>query len=498
MSFFESFRAARWIRLANLILQAVLFVTLFAGLNYLASSYSWGRLDLTRGGRYSLSPETMAFLKDLTSPVSIVVTTKEAEANPELRGLLREYVYATEDIPGKVTVDYLDVYERHREAQQLGVEESNLILLRSNASHRILGADELYHLVRGERLEFQGEQVLTSAILDLSTGVRKKIYFLVGHDELRPDDSEVTTGLSAARDYLTQRNFDVKQLELSVTRRIPEDASLLIAVSPQKPYSPFETELLRQFLRARAGRLILFLAPTTRSPMLPSSLGLEPLLQDWGVVADNDRIYDNGPQNVTEDGDLILREFLPHPVTQSLLNAPAPSLRIGPARSIAPDLARAAGLGLDVVTLAATSPSAWGEVNDRFTGVATYHAGVDIHARPGANPPGRLGVAVASEPVTTRHNLLFSVPRGRLVVFGTGDLIDNVRFANAGVLDILMGAVNWMVDRTTQLKVAPHPIQRFELSLSERELSNLRRTLLFALPGLAALLGLVVYWTRRH
>src|SRR5476649_2640840 len=138
--------------------------------------------------------------------------------------------------------------------------------------------------------------------------------------------------------------------------------------------------------------------------MLPSSLGREPLLLDWGVIADNDRIYDNGPQNVTEDGDVILREFLPHPVTQSLLNAPAPSLRIGPARSIAPDPARAAGLGLDVVTLAATSLSAWGEVNNRFSGVATYNAGVDIHARPGANPPGRLGVAVASEPVTTREN----------------------------------------------------------------------------------------------
>ncbi len=497
MSLFESFRAARWIRLANLVLQAVLFVTLFAGLNYLASNHPWGRLDLTQGGRFSLSPETLAFLKDLTSPVSIVVTTKEAEASPELRGLLREYVYATEDGPGPVTVDYLDVYERHREVQQLGVEEPGVILLRCNANHTILRLDELYRLARGERQEFQGEQALTSAILEISSGVRKRIYFLVGHDELRPDDANVTTGLSAAREYLAQRNFDVKPLELAVTRRIPEDAALLVAVSPQKPYAPIETELLRQYLRVRAGRLILFFSPTN-STMLPASLGLESLLQDWAVIADNDRIYDKGPENVTEDDDLILREFLPHPVTESLLGAPAPTLRIGPARSIAPDRARAAGLGLQVTTLAATSTSAWGEVNNRFAGVATYTPGVDVHPRPDANPPGRLGIAVASEPVAPRDNLLFTVPRGRLVVFGTGDLIDNVRFANAGALDILMGAVNWMVDRTTQLKIAPHPIQRFELSLSERELSNLRRSLLFALPGVAGLLGLIVYWTRRH
>jgi len=497
MPFFESFRAARWIRLANLVLQAVLFLTLFAGLNYLAGNQSWGRFDLTRGGRYSLSPETIAYLKDLASPVHIVVTTEEAKADPELRGLLREYAYATEGSPGKVTVEYLDIYLQHNEAEQLGVDRPNVILLACPGNHTLRTIDELYRVAQGKRLEFQGEQVLTSAILEISSAAKKRIYFLVGHGELRPDDADMTTGLSTARDYLVQRDFEVKPLELAATRRVPEDAALLIGVWPRTSYTPFETELLRQYLAARAGRLILFLAPS-RSSLLPPSLGLEDLLSDWGVSADDDLITDTGPENVTEDSDLIIRYFTPHPVTQSLLNGPAPSVRFGAARSVRPDRARAAGRGLQVTTLAATSATAWGEVNTRFSGIPTYHPGIDVRAPAGADPPGRLGVAVASEPVTVHDNLAFTVPRGHLVVFGTGDLIDNVRFANEGVLDILMGAVNWMVDRNTQLNVAPHPIERFELSLSERELSNLRYSLLLALPGAAALLGLIVYWTRRH
>jgi len=498
MPLLESFRAARWVRLTNLILQAVLFLTLFAGLNYVAGNHSWGRYDLTRGGRYSLAPETIAYLKDLTSPVQIVVTTEEAEVNPELRGLLREYAYATEDsVGGKVTVEYLDIYQHHREAEQLGVNEPGVILLLCNAHHTVLRTDDLYHIVQGVRKEFQGEQALTSAILEISSGMRKKIYFLVGHGELRPDDVDAVHGLSAARDYLAQRNFEVRPLELAANGRVPEDAALLIAVAPQTSYAPFETELLRQYLGARAGRLILFLAPS-RSLILPSTLGLEPLLTDWGVIADDDRIIDTGSENYTDDDDLIIRTFPSHAVTQSLLAAPAPSLRVGPARSVRPDPPRVANHGLQVTILAASSKTAWGEVNNRFGGAPAYNPGVDIRALPGAEPPDRLGVAVASEPVTVRDNLSFTVPRGRLVVFGTGDLIDNVRFANAGVLDLLMGAVNWMVDRTTQIRIAPHPIDRFELSLSEHELGNLRRTLLFVLPGVAAFLGLVVYWTRRH
>ena len=105
MAAFESFRRARWVRTTNLVLQAVLFVTLFGGLNYLAGNHAW-RFDLTRYRRYSLSPETLAYLKELRSPVRIIVTVAEDSASPEIRGLLREYAYATEGNPdGRISVE---------------------------------------------------------------------------------------------------------------------------------------------------------------------------------------------------------------------------------------------------------------------------------------------------------------------------------------------------------------------------------------------------------
>ncbi|MSU68000.1 MAG: ABC transporter, partial [Opitutaceae bacterium] len=58
--------------------------------------------------------------------------------------------------------------------------------------------------------------------------------------------------------------------------------------------------------------------------------------------------------------------------------------------------------------------------------------------------------------------------------------------------------VNWTVDRDTQLNVPARPIERFQLSLSADVFLKLRYALLFILPGLAALLGLAVYWARRR
>src|SRR4029078_2493000 len=112
------------------------------------------------------------------------------------------------------------------------------------------------------------------------------------------------------------------------------------------------------------------------------------------------------------------------------------------------------------------------------------------------DPPDRLGVIVASERLSVRDNLPFSVPGGKLVVFGAGDLVSNGRLDNASLL-LTLNAVNWSVDRDHQLAIPPRPIERFQLALSTSDFTRLRYALLLVLPGASLMLGLLVYWTRR-
>src|SRR3954466_929974 len=106
----DSFRTARWIRTLNLLLQAALFLTLFAGLNYLARNHP-SRFDLTHQHRYSLSAETEAYLRNLPQPARVVVTVTpdsetpaNAQAFRDIAGLLREYTYASEsNLNGRIT-----------------------------------------------------------------------------------------------------------------------------------------------------------------------------------------------------------------------------------------------------------------------------------------------------------------------------------------------------------------------------------------------------------
>lgn len=490
MAYYDSFRAARWIRFINLILQAVLFVTLFAGLNYVALNNAW-RFDLTKTHRHSLSPETRSYLERLDRNVRVVVTVSSDSGNEELTqafrdisGLLREYGYVTRNNPkGKVEVRYLDVYQNRREAEALQLNTPNQVILISDNNRRVLTLGDFYETKDMKRAAFRGEATLTAALLDVSNPDKKKVYFLAGHSEMRPDAVDPLGGLSALRDELRQRNFDIAVLDLSINRRIPDDTALIIVAAPQGRLQPFEEELLRNYLTTRAGRLILMLAP-----QVPH--GLDNLLFDWGITVYDDIIVDLNAESTTEANDLRLWNFRSDPpshITDTLINNVMPVV-VGMTRSISDDLGRATDDGLRVKKLVVTSPDAWGERSYR-TRQFVYTPGQDLK--------GELGVMVISERLKPA-NLQFSVKGGRLAVFGTGDLVTNSRIINIGNLNLFLSTVYWAVDRDTQLNIPVRPIQRFQLALSAEELSRLRLVLLLGLPGCVALLGLIVYWTRRN
>ncbi|HEY8995326.1 MAG TPA: GldG family protein [Lacunisphaera sp.] len=489
MAYYDSFRAARWIRFINLVLQAVLFLALFAGLNYLALNHAW-RFDLTESHRHSLSAETCSYLERLERDVKIYVTISNdgadadiAQAYRDVSGLLREYAYRTRNnAHGKIEVRFLDIYQNRKEAEALQLDRPNQVVLLSDNHPHVLSLADFYTTKDMKREAFRGEAVVTAALLDVSSPDKKKIYFLSGHGEMQPNDVDRRRGLSSLRDELRQRNYDVEGLDLSLTRKVPDDAALIIVAGPQGALKPFEEELLRNYLTTRAGRLILLLD-------FGVPHGLENLLFDWGILVYDNVIIDPDPRSITENNDMRLWRFSQDAsgITDNLIKNNM-FLVVGPARVINDDPGRSVDDGLRVKKLIASSPSAWGEASYRIK---------SFEYTPGQDLKGELGVMVISERLKPA-NLPLSVKGGRLAVVGTSDLVTNDRIITVGNLNLFLGTVSWTVDRDTQLNIPVRPIQRFQLALSAEELTQLRLGLLLGLPGIVAIIGIAVYWTRRN
>lgn len=226
MAIRHTFAFARWMRTLNLVLQAVLLLTFFGGLNYLALNYGW-RWDLTNHRRHTLSEETLAYLRSLEQPVKLVITTNpntnNADANQafrDIQGLLREYTTATAaKNDGKVLVEELDIYRNQLRAEALGIDEAHLVVAICNDRTTIIKWSDFYETRERVAVAFKGEQVVTSAILSVSNPERPKIYFLAGHGEMRPSDVNAARGLSVFADELRQRNLQIEAIDLTMQKR---------------------------------------------------------------------------------------------------------------------------------------------------------------------------------------------------------------------------------------------------------------------------------------
>lgn len=485
----DTFRPALRRRALHAALQVVLALSLFVGLNLLAARHGY-RHDLSRHARHSLSAETVSYLKTLEQPVKFVVTFPAepdddtlTQAYRDIRSMLRDYADAAAGAPAPLQVEFVDVYLNRAAAQRHGITEPNRIFVFSGDKFREIKLDEIYRLRDGEKTAFAGEQAFTAALLDVTRPGRQKIYFLTGHGEMEPGEPDPARGLSLLRDELRLRNFEVATHDLSIDPRLPGDAALLIAAGPQGRYGREAQESLRRHLASDAGRLLLLLTPARQH-------GLDDLLFDWGVLADDVVIHDPGAAGRSDTGDLILAPSATgHPVVDFLASNRI-AVRFGPARSVRPDPGRSLDPGLAVAPLLAASAEAWGERSYLSRGTPVFDPASDL--------PPRLTAGTASERVPPRGSLPFSVRGGRLLVFGDAAWLGNSRLTAGGNAILAFAAVNWLAERDAQLALPPRPIERFQLSLSSAQLARLRLALLLILPASAAVLGLLVAWNRRR
>ena len=126
MNFPEDFRNVNWLNRGNRTLQILLGVLFICGLNYLAFRH-YSRTDLTRNRLYSLSPETVAYISDIETPVKIIVTIPPDSAEPDtallyryVHNLLKEYENAGRNGKAKkIEVEFVDVFREIRKAEAI-------------------------------------------------------------------------------------------------------------------------------------------------------------------------------------------------------------------------------------------------------------------------------------------------------------------------------------------------------------------------------------------
>ena len=327
---------------------------------------------------------------------------------------------------------------------------------------------------------FRGEKAITSAIIDVATDDADKVYFVVGHGEMRLDDVDPLRGLSQMESFLRERNYLLATLDLAVESAVPEDADLIVVPSPQASLLPEEVEKLRRYMTERNGRMIVLLDPGRRH-------GMEDLFYDWGVLADDMTVIDTGSDFRSQSGDLIIRRFAEHPITDLLVEYQITAL-FGQPRPVRTDPASIGNERIKVSQLVGTSVQSWAERDYRTQDPIVFDESRDL----------RGPISIAS--ISTRSagsELGISIPGGRLAVFGNSDFISNNLLRAFGNRTLFFNTMNWALSKNSLLNIATRPLESYQIVMSEKDLN---RILLYysILPISVALFGTFIFIIRRR
>jgi hypothetical protein len=489
----DKFTVANRVRILHRLLQGLLGLIFFAQLNYLAMRH-YTRYDVTRNHFFSLSPETKAYLRALDQPVDFIVSIPRNSPQPDeqmlyeyTRSLLDQYQHVLQRSgrPGMLRVEWVDLFKDIMRARELaetdGFEQKNMILVRGPERSRTLSPTDLFEFEGLEARTFKGEQAFTSALLEVTSAERPVVYFTVGHGEMRLDDVDRTRGLSHLAAALNEKNFALGHLDLTQVPAVPADADLVVVADPQGPFLEAEQEKLRRFLSERAGRLALFLGPG-------QDAGLDALLEDWGLRADDMVIIEGGPNFVGSSGSFLIREYgMEHPLTSPLAKNEV-FLVGGVMRPLRPDPGAPIDDRLRVQPVLFSSASSWGE--------SGFRAGLEPRFDAASDLPGPVPVGSVAER-RSASQLGIDIAGGRVLAVGVGDLLANRRLtASLGNQLLVFSSTNWLLERDQILALPPRPMEQYQINLSQGELQRLALYFLLV-PAAVGALGLILVWMRK-
>jgi len=436
----------------NALVMSLAFVGIVFLVNVALYKYNT-RHDYTAGQDYTISQQTVKILENLDQEIRVTVFIREMDGRRDkLEDLLKEYTRRTD----KLRYEFVDPDVRPGLTNQYAITRYGTLVFESE----------------GRRQDTFGatEQDITSAIIKVTRGEAKRVYFLTGHKEPGLDDA-ANTGYSKAKTALESNNYEAIELNLVVSGTIPADATAVVLAAPKNPLGEKEAPALLDYLR-NGGKLLLLVDQG-------QTTGLEEgLQQEYGVALENDVIIDPGSSIQGEPLMPVMQRYTWSQITKDLGLTFFPWSRSITQTTPSPE-------GVVVQVLCQTSDQSWGET-DFSDPNPKYDEGADIK--------GPLNLCLTVEKTASPVG---GGGAARLVLIGNSSFATNVIFDQQSNGDLFVSCVNWLAEDEDLITIRPKPPVVNRLDLLPHHVPPIIFSSVCLLPLLILGVGALVWWRRR-
>jgi ABC-2 type transport system permease protein len=468
-------RTLRYGGYATLVIAAV--IAIVAGVNLLVDQVPW-RADMTFEHFYTLSDQTQKVLGAVKSPIAVLELWEAGKEDEKVVELLHKY----QAVSRQLNVRQVDPYRSPLELKKYEVGGTppavGSLVIDAGGRFKILRVADMYEMTQdpqtGEQVPttFIAESAITNAIASAIAAKDPVAYFLKGHGE-----KDLTSILA---DKIRKAFYDVRDLPLATAGAVPDDADMVIDVSPQTDYSPTEELALAAFLRQRGGKMLLMtdlgVSPEPSVGRLLENFGLA--IRPWLVVERaSDHMLPNQPY-------VLIPSVGSHAITAPNAKSDMPILF--PVSQVIERLS-AVRRTVTIEPLLATSDRAYAKVN--------------IQDSSGDRGPNDVdGPFVLAAAVTDSGEV--GEKASRMVVMASSHFIFPP--ASMGRLEenenLFMSSLGWLQNRPELISIPPRAIagSRYALNLSAFQFLLFGGIAVILIPVAVFLAGLVTWLRRRH
>jgi ABC-type transport system involved in multi-copper enzyme maturation permease subunit len=496
-------QAVRFGRVAGVMNMAVSFVLaalLVVLVNYISLRHgmqaNWSVSDA--GGMTEQSRKVLAGLK---APAEVTLLASSGErVVPSVVRILDQYRQASPLLKVRVVDPDTDLSGTRDLVSRFRLRETGVLVVECGRRWKVLplaafaskGGGAIRPGQRGGVFLSNLERGLASTLYTLAQEAPPVVYFLSGHGERRLDDFNDRTGYSEIAGEIRDSVAEVRPLTIESGSGISNDCSVLVVAGPAQKLSSWEVGKIREYL-ARSGR-VMFLLDSA------GEVGVESLLQDWGVKLGHDRVVDPRRGSVwpldrmmstaSGLGEVPVTQYGRHPVVAGLAGlvtvftsprSVTPLVQASPQGSLADEVDRPR-----VDVLAMTDGRSWAE-SDVAQDPPQFNEGYDR--------AGPIEVALCVER-GVRSAIKMDIRPVRLVVFGDSQFVAN-RGLVGGNRRVFMNALDWLLEREPSVAAVGEERGLYDLRLPARRQWLAFALIVAAIPCLMLLHAAVVAVVRR-
>lgn len=470
----------------NVLMQIILCLALFAGVNRLSYRYHT-RWDLSPQKNFTLSSATLNYLAKLSKDVYIDnVSARDSKIYNDVQTLLEEYRINGR---GRIKVRSVDPIRDIERAETLKAEtglalEQSGVVIRVADRTRFITEDELVVREPGTEVErkikeFRGEDAITSALVGVVEGDERKFYLVVGKGART--EGAMVDAMTGLGELGRQQNFKLLPLNLAEVSRVPEDADGLLLVGLRYDLSEREMLMVRHYWEGKRAGLLVLLDPTGETPRLNAFLGTN------GVMPRGDRVlYAESTSSGTRKEYSVQASFADtSSITRPLISSTTTLAGQSESLDVRIDDEFLRNQNISVMPLMGASERYWGE--------RQYLEDLPVVDPEDTRGPIFLAASVERGSIADER---LRVDSCRMVIVGNASLLDK-KSALAVNRDFLAGSLNWIMNREKLIGITPKLKHSYRIQLTQRQSELIFWITSIALPGLMLGLGFIVWASRR-